>query len=89
MARWFKQVSRKYLGKIKGLGLVQKIIWIITLVLIAPIAIVCIFYYRGFQNSLLNDAQNKLKETLNYMETSMDMNLDTIDAVINELNYRQ
>jgi two-component system sensor histidine kinase YesM len=59
------------------------------LVLIVPIGVVCIFYYREFQTSLLNDANNKLKETLTYMETSMNTNLDTIDAVIHELNYRQ
>ncbi len=94
MIRRLQQRVKKYFGrmnfnKIKKLSLVQKITWIITLVLIVPIGVVCVFYYRGFQTSLLNDANIKLKETLNYMETSMDTNLDTIDAVIHELDYRQ
>lgn len=79
----------KLLKRINKLSLVTKITWIITLILIIPMSLVCILYYRNFQKSLLNSASSKLKETLNYMETGIDTNLDTIDAVINELNYRQ
>ncbi|SCP97419.1 two-component system, sensor histidine kinase YesM [Anaerobium acetethylicum] len=79
----------KILKKLKKMNLVTKITVIIAIVLIIPIFVVCLIYFRAFQDSLISDAASGLEDDLRKMESMMDTNLDTIDAVISELDYRQ
>ncbi len=80
---------KKVVGKLKKLSLITKITSSVTLILIIPMLVVCFFYFRVFQNSLLNDAHNKLTENLNEVKMEMETNLDMVESVSNELNYLQ
>lgn len=78
MRRWWKQ-----------LGLVRKIILMITGILILPTALVCAVYYLTYWNSLLTQAEASLRQELNSMRTAMDDSLEEAKAVLERLDYGQ
>lgn len=80
----------RYLYKSWGkIGVVGKITGIIGAILIIPVMIICIFYYSIFHDSLIKEEQKGLDESLELLKGNMNDNLDKIESVIQELDYKQ
>ncbi len=47
----------------KGRSLVYKITAIITVLLVIPITLICVFYYQSYRNSLISEADRSMRET--------------------------
>lgn len=78
MRKWFRSRS-----------LIQKITWMITLVLILPTFIICAFYYNSYRKSLIKDADISLKEKMTRVGNQMEKNLDIAQNVMDEIVYSQ
>ncbi|MDO4321885.1 MAG: histidine kinase [Lachnospiraceae bacterium] len=78
MRKWFRSRS-----------LIQKIMWMIILVLIFPTFMICAFYYNSYRNSLIKDADVSLKEDMDRAGNQMEKNLDIAQSVMDEIVYGQ
>ena len=77
----------KYLWK--QIGLIQRIIILITGILILPTAFICTIYYQAYCQSLLSETEDDLQSGLNAMVHTMDSCLEDTESVLDELDYSQ
>ncbi|MEM1484175.1 histidine kinase [Oscillospiraceae bacterium PP1C4] len=75
--------------KMSNIGLVWQITIVFSLIMIIPAIAITISYFQIFQDSLLKEAQKKMHENLNKMESNININLDSIDAMLNQLVFSQ
>lgn len=61
----------------------------ITLVLVIPTTLICAFYYRGFEQSLIQEAEDSLRESLEGISGIIEGNLELAETVMKEIAYSQ
>ena len=74
--------------KLRKLSLVWKMTFIMTLVLVAPMGVLCISYIQTFRLSASAELEDKLQTSLNEMQSNMEDSLDKAEAIFNELFYQ-
>lgn len=75
--------------KILELGLVYKFTIIIVCILIVPTFLVGEFYYQSYKQSLYEDADKKLEESINKVDLAIDSCLNDADSALGDIEYSQ
>ena len=76
----------KYLWK--QIGLIQRIIILITGILILPTAFICTIYYQAYCQSLLSETEDDLQSGLNAMVHTMDSCLEDTESVLERRDWQ-
>lgn len=70
------------------MSLVWKMTLIMTLILLAPMGVLCVSYIQTFRVSAREELDNKLQTSLNHMQSNMDDSLNEAESIFNELFYQ-
>lgn len=81
----FKVLFEKFSKK----GIVWQVTIVFSLITVIPSIIITTSYFNVVQNSLLQEAQKNTKQYLTKMDANMTTNMETVDYVLNELNFSQ
>ena len=73
----------------RRIGLIRRIIILITCILVLPTALICLIYYQSYCQSLLSETEDELQSSLNALVHTMDSCLNDAEAVLDELDYSQ
>jgi len=73
--------------KIKNLGLVWKLTSIISIFLLITTAFICVIYIQTFKRKFSEEAEEKLRISLNSMQNNIDESLDDADSFLDQLLY--
>ncbi len=77
------------LRKITRLGLVWQATIVFSLIMIIPAIVITSSYVEILQKNLIEEANKKVYENLKKMDTNMDVNIDTMNSVLNQLVFSQ
>lgn len=75
--------------KFRELGLVYKITLIIVCILVVPTFLIGMFYYRSYKQSLYKEADKKLEESINEVNSSIKECLEDAKSALNDIEYSQ
>jgi len=75
--------------KLANLGLVRQVTIVFSLIMIIPALVLTLSYVNIVQNSLLEESQKKVSESLKKMDTNISVNLVSANNVINQILFSQ
>lgn len=75
--------------KITRLGLVWQVTIIFSLIMIIPAVVITTSYFNIVRNNLLEEANKKVQENLKKMDSNMNVNISTMNGVLNQLIFSQ
>lgn len=81
----FKMIFEKFSKK----GIVWQVTIVFSLITVIPSIIITTSYFHVVQDSLLQEAQKNTKQYLTKMDANMTANMETVDYVLNQLNFSQ
>ena len=77
------------LKKFRELGLVYKITFIIVCILVVPTFLIGMFYYQSYKHSLYEEADKRLKESIQEVDTAVAECLEDANNALNDIAYSQ
>lgn len=80
---------KRLLQKVTRLGLVWQVTIVFSLIMIIPAIVITSSYVEILQKNLLEEANKKVYENLKKMDTNMDVNIGTMNSVLNQLVFSQ
>lgn len=80
---------KKLLKKITRLSLVWQVTIVFSIIMIIPATVVTVSYFQIIRDNLLQEANKKVQEHLKKMDANMDVNISTMNEVLNQLTFTQ
>lgn len=71
----------------KSKGLVWKLTWMVSLLLLAAMILICSIFIQIYRRTFQDEINNRLNTSLNYMQEHIQKSLEDADSILNRLTF--